>query len=1422
MSVILRHLASWDSYAINLKTGSLFLFLFMCVALNAQAPNWAELMYKEGADVQKVSEAYEAYYESHEFVKNRYTQDYKRFLRGKTREAFELKDTKTLRSQQELYQNKLLINNTRGPGSTWQPLGPFDIDLNSSAVGTTPGLAHIYTVEKNGFLVAGTATSGAWKSTNNGSTWQAITKNLMVTEVKAVEIVGSTIYIGGNGHIYKSTNGGSSWSETGSSSFKNQYHNTLDIVSSNSVLFAATNYGFYRSTDAGNNWTQIASGKVQEIEVHPTNPDVIYFIKQEGSGTAFYRSMDGGLNFTQLTNGYPVVANGEEQLRTEIAVTQAQPDRIVALATGIANGGSGLYGIYVSDDMGSSWTFKCCGTGPGGPASASNKNIMAWQITGEVSGGQYYYDVALAVSQINPDEIYTGGINIWKSTDGGTTFVNNADYIFNKAKEKYVHADIQDIRIIGNEIWVATDGGIFMSNDSAETFNKRMYGIVGTDFRGFGAGAKDGEVLIGGTYHNGTLLKENNTYEGGWLSTYSGDNTHGNVNPQNNKITYSDIGIMTLPGNASSVPTLKTLTIKPNASYKTGESSEYVFHPNSGDIFFLGSGGSLFKTTDNGTNFTQLHNFGSGKVTKIEIAPANPDIIYVVYYPSYDSHKKLYRTTDGGQSWDDISPLSSVFQNNKLWIAWDIAVSSTNPDELWLARTPQTSSNANIDGYQVFHTADAGGSWNNISTSSLNGEMLTNIVHQHGTNGGVYIGTRRTVFYKNAAMSQWALFQNGLPALTYSTNLVILYNQNKIVNATHRGVYSVDLYETVVKDVAFQVDKTEGLCERDFFQFSNNSKGFLASATVKWTFENGNPSVSYDENPMVRFNGVGGHNVTLEIIENGKSTQKTEVDFITVQESCGIESLPGSALRTNNNNYLIVPAIGLETNEISFSTWVKREGTTKDNAGLFTMRRFANTTGLSISSSGEVKYMWDQVELGIPTGLKIEKSKWTHVAMTVSPTELRVYVDGIEKVFAGNYSPVIFDKDLLIGKDINSYIYYFNGYFDEFSVYDKTLSTAEVRSHMNLVKYEEAVSGLHNYFQFNDETSVTKDVIGSKHASFFSNADFVESMAPIGKGTSQVKKIENFGIHTFDAVNVELNIESGISCNSDLGVYRIERNVSGSSDLHSSDYLYIVNHFAEDDFIINGEISISRAFDELVDSGVSKDSFKLYQLAFDEVPEWENNTRAYSMDFDPDNDDKVIFEVHEEKEMEGKFLVSYNPMNASLAISDIYFELDIIRPGVVDVQWFLHPEDHFIRTELQRSGDGRRFEAIKVIDNEEGQLAFSYIDESPLKGRNYYRVKMTYDDLSTDYSKIDHIRVSSTIADQFLYPNPLVGGSELVLNDVRLDGASMTIYNMTGKKVKYLSNIERGKVDVSSLSAGSYIVVIDERTARRQQILIKN
>ena len=103
-------------------------------------------------------------------------------------------------------------------------------------------------------------------------------------------------------------------------------------------------------------------------------------------------------------------------------MTFDNPDRVVALATGSANEGSGLYGVYVSDDQGENWEFRCCGNEPAGIPSEDNQNLMGWSHEGLDDGGQYYYDLGLAINPNNADIIHVAGVQHWVSTDNGISF----------------------------------------------------------------------------------------------------------------------------------------------------------------------------------------------------------------------------------------------------------------------------------------------------------------------------------------------------------------------------------------------------------------------------------------------------------------------------------------------------------------------------------------------------------------------------------------------------------------------------------------------------------------------------------------------------------------------------------------------------------------------------------------------------------------------------------------------------------------------------------------------------------------------------------------------------------------------------------------------------------------------------------------
>lgn len=847
-----------------------------------QDPHWAQLMHSENADINEVIKAYNQYYRTHELIKNKHTQYYKRWIRSFSREIGSNHDSYIQRS--------LTLKNNKAPGSQWSCIGPFDIDIDAASRSYAPGSAHVYTVKNclNEPLVmyTGTATAGVWKSTDGGVNWNLVTQDLMVNSVFSLEVDFSNsniVYFESNGDVYKTIDGGTNWNTIGDVSFSSLYHNVKDIVmdpSNSNKIYLTSDKGFYITNDGGDNWIQKLSGEFQEIEINPADPMMIYTIKVNGDKTEFYKSIDGGSSFVIKPNGWPSPGNGEEQKRVELAVTLANSNYIYANATGSANGGSGTYGIYFSDDMGESWTFRCCGSQPAGSPSVSNPNLMGWSKEGTDDGGQYYYDVALAVDPTNPDKLHLGGVNHWVSTDGGYNFTCPAKWSEPELAE-YVHADIHDIRFLGSELWIACDGGIFTSIDGGTTMSKSMTGIAGSDFWGFGASPQS-DVMLGGAYHNGTLLMDNDTYLGDWICTGGGDGVRGFANFGDDRIVYDDWEGRILSGDRT-VP-IQTFQFDslPNSSYIVGASSRMTFDPRNYNTILFGRNNNLLKTEDNGQTYTIVHDFGK-EVMAVEIAWTNPDVIYVVTYEDWWGDKQVWKSDDAGSNWQEITPPSSLMGGN-LWVPFDITVSSNDENTLWLARTSQYGDSPNLNGNQVYKTTDGGANWTNITTPNLDGELITNIVHQRGTDGGVYLGTRRAVYYRNSSMSDWALFNNNLPLSTTSTKLALKYKDKLLRNATNRSVYEVEMYEFSTPQAQIAADKFDLSCFDNTVQFVDNSVLSSDNATWQWSFPGGSPNSSTIQNPTVVYDNPGEYDVTLTITDDYGTSTQSIISFIIYED----------------------------------------------------------------------------------------------------------------------------------------------------------------------------------------------------------------------------------------------------------------------------------------------------------------------------------------------------------------------------------------------------------------------------------------------------------------------------------------------------------------------------------------------------------
>lgn len=1087
------------------------------------APAWVQAMYAENADPGEVMKLYDTYYKVNPFVKNQHTQYFKRWISGLS------KNVVPNPTYDSIYLEKYFENKYNRSTSNWSTVGPVDWDHDAAARSYAPGSAHVYTVEQSisnpDILYAGSANAGVWKSVDHGINWNPLTDDFLTGGVTAIEIHPdnpSIVYAELLSNIYKTTNGGTTWTETGDASFMNLSFDTKDIrckPDEPQTVFAATNNGLYKSTNSGSNWTNVLTGDVLEIEFHPFNPDTIYAVRRSGEITEFFSSFNNGTTFTQQSAGWPApdVGIGEHQRRTELAVTPDAPDKVYALATGSANGGSGLYGVYVSSDLGTSWTFQCCGPQPAGPPSASNMNLMAWNDQGLDDGGQFYYDLAFGVSPYDKDSIWVCGVNLWVSGNEGVSFVCPSAWS-HSYKPNYVHADIHDLQYMEGtgELWVCGDGGIFYSDDSGLNFHRRNVGIAGSDFWGFGMGHWYGNVMIGGAYHNGTLMKEEDTYINGWICTDGGDGVGGFVNPGLDRQAYSNYNIKDLQSDRTVAPVTRSFQHQPNSTYITGKSSDLLFHPNYYGTWYSGSGTKLYLTKDNGYTYEEIYDFGVD-LASMDISQSDPKVIYACTFPDWWAVKKIYRTDDGGESWTEITPPAAILNNARLWAPYDIVVDPLNPMNVWIARTSMYNGNPDIIGYTVYKSVDGGTTWTNISESGLDGQDPTCMLYQHGTDGGIYIGTRNGVYYRNNTMPDWEMYNTGLPAKTHSVKILPWYRKAKIRNATNRSVWESDFYEPSQPRAMPAVQKNYFFCDRDTAYFTDLSVLEELEGSWQWSFPGGTPSTDTTRTPKVVYKKPGVYDVTLIVSDVNGSDTMTVPGMIVADNRCAVDTTPGSAmLNISQPAYLTVNDFDYTTQHLTITAWVKPTGIQNAYSGI--VMNDGTTAGMNFrESNNTIGYHWPGGSWSWDSNLTAPPGEWSYVAMVVQPGSVTIYVNGVSAIHNTSPDPVTFNN-IRIGSYKGWSDRNYLGEIDEVCIWNRALSEDEIRLMRHLVKDPDADPTIIGYYQFDQILSgEVIDKANGVDGSLTGNVSIIPSNVPIGSGTSQLLNVQSGGNVAFDS-----------------------------------------------------------------------------------------------------------------------------------------------------------------------------------------------------------------------------------------------------------------------------------------------------------------
>lgn len=723
------------------------------------------------------------------------------------------------------------------PASNWQPVGPFT-HTNTGSWSSGQGRVNIIHVDpsNSNTIYLGAPAGGIWKSIDNGVTWAPLTDELPQIGVSGIAVDYSNsnvIYIAtgdkdaGDSYsvgVYKSTDGGLTWNATGVMGGSNPSR-AGDIIihpTNNQILWCATNNGIYKTTNAGNTWIQVQSGNFSQgnIRLKPGDPSTVYAVSYD----RFYRSTNTGLSFTEVLTGLPANSG-----RLVMDVTPANANYIYILSA--ATDGS-MQGIFRSTDGGTNWTKTSSN-------EASTGNVF--------ESPQAWYDLALAVSPTNADEIYTGCLNVWKSTNGGVGMSKINSWSAPSAPS-YTHADIHYLGFHGNKLFCGSDGGIYVSSNGGTNFTDLTEGAQIGQFYKIAVSKQSAAKMMGGLQDNGGYAYSDNQ----WKNYYGADGMDTAINPNNPNQYY---GFIQFGGN---------LYISNNAGNGlSGSVPSPGVEGNWVTPLVANAAGDLFSGFDNlyklsGSSWVQQNTtpIGSGNLELISIDPSNDNIMYVA------NGSSLYKSTDLGINFTNVHNASSAITS--------IEVHSSDSNIVYLTTEDAFG--------EVLKSIDGGATFVDISNGVPNiGKNI--IVHQgRNTDNPLYLGTSLGVYYRDDSMSAWAPFDTNLPNVSV-TDLEINVEDAKLIAATYgRGIWQTDIpVEIPANDVKFVTILSPGIninCSQNVIpqvQVKNNGTNAISSVTVNYSIDTGAAN-SYVWNGTIAANNNATIDLPSSILTRGLHT----------------------------------------------------------------------------------------------------------------------------------------------------------------------------------------------------------------------------------------------------------------------------------------------------------------------------------------------------------------------------------------------------------------------------------------------------------------------------------------------------------------------------------------------------------------------
>ncbi len=752
--------------------------------------------------------------------------------------------------------------------ATWTPVNDFLSNLAISGICQDPSNNNVmyFGTGEKAYNLDAVKGGGIWKSNDHGTTWTLLPSTTGFNNI-------SKIVCDASGSIYVATVGTSLSFPNGS--------------------------GVRRSSDGGVSWTNITpsglSTNVTEMKISSTGRLHVvcgYSPYQSTPDPApGYRFTDNPATVTSATWTTATTSFGTPAYNCELGISG---NTMYALNS---NSSFQTTPIYKSTDGGANWAATT--TSP--PASSG---------TNDLSSGQAWYNIAVAVDPLNGNNVIAGGLNCYRSTDGGATWTQSSTWVGTSGQ--YVHADQQYAVWNGNQVLVASDGGIFYSSDGGVTFRDRNVGLRLKQFYSCAVHPTSINYFLAGAQDNG-VHQLNSAGLGASVEVTGGDGALVHIDQdqpqyQFGSYVYNQYRRSTDGGNTwSSVNYSSSIGsfINPtdyddynNKLYACAASGQYLRwdNPQTGNTFTTVSVGA----------------FNGGKISHLTVSPYTGN--------------RVYFGTDGGSivrvdNADQNTPTGTNITGNSMTAGASVSCVAAGTDDNNLLAT---FSNYGVGHIWVSTTGGGASGWTNISGNLPDIPVRWAMFYPYDNTKAI-IATEAGVFETtsiNGASTVWV--QSPSFPIVRTDMLQYRPSDGVILAATHgRGLWSaqIPVNNTYVKFSATALNRPEstsgtvtvgctGYTDYTVYLTTNRAPSGTATATINPAGGTAVQGVDFDfttngsfttpSNIITLMNGsITPQPITIRIYDNSNNEALSSRNFtLTYTLSGTTDAIPTPGAQT--------------------------------------------------------------------------------------------------------------------------------------------------------------------------------------------------------------------------------------------------------------------------------------------------------------------------------------------------------------------------------------------------------------------------------------------------------------------------------------------------------------------------------------------